>query len=47
MSKSNVTNARSVVYNHKRKQIITHQGFQYYSSIPVLHYLQAVLFIKI
>jgi hypothetical protein len=23
------------------------QGFQYFSSLPVLHYLQAVLFIKI
>jgi len=23
------------------------QGFQYFSSVPVLHYLQAVLFIKI
>ena len=24
-----------------------HKGFQYFSSLPVLHYLQAVLFIKI
>jgi hypothetical protein len=23
------------------------QGFQYFSSLPVLHYLQVVLFIKI
>jgi len=23
------------------------QGFQYFSSVPVLHYLQAVLFLKI
>jgi len=23
------------------------QGFQYFSSVPVLHYLQAVLFIEI
>ena len=23
------------------------QGFQYFSSVPVLHYLQAVLYIKI
>ena len=23
------------------------QGFQYFSSVPVFHYLQAVLFIKI
>jgi len=31
------------------KKLITgiHQGFQYFSSLPVLHYLQAVLFIKI
>jgi hypothetical protein len=27
--------------------ILCDQGFQYFSSLPVLHYLQAVLFIKI
>jgi hypothetical protein len=27
--------------------LVSEQGFQYFSSLPVLHYLQAVLFIKI
>ena len=26
---------------------LSHQGFQYFSSVPVLHYLQVVLYIKI
>ena len=26
--------------------IVTYQGFQYFSSLPVLHYLQVVLFIR-
>jgi hypothetical protein len=28
-------------------QQISYQDFQYFSSLPVLHYLQVVLFIKI
>jgi hypothetical protein len=27
--------------------LLIYEGFQYFSSVPVLHYLQAVLFIKI
>ena len=30
-----------------KKGMDVNQGFQYFSSLPVLHYLQAVLFIKI
>ena len=29
------------------KKLLTCQGFQYLSSVPVLHYLQVILFIKI
>jgi len=34
-----------VTANQKYNCLI--QGFQYFSSVPVLHYLQAVLLIKI
>ena len=35
------TNLFEILYN------VGAQGFQYFSSLPVLHYLQMVLFIKI
>jgi uncharacterized protein with FMN-binding domain len=32
---------------HSIKVLLYKQDFQYFSSVPVLHYLQAVLIIKI